>query len=178
MSENDIVEWSPENSLTWHDFKAEANPGAFEDSHSFIKYHYTWTVTSDNVGPRIVFFIENIQLFTQFHCVLSWVRPNHENDSLLNHEQGHFDLSELIKLQFMEDLQNKFKGKFYPTRGQNEEQRKQFAKEDSGKMIIAEVEKLEKILSEKRIDYDKETEFGSNQKMQSEYDAVFAKLRK
>ena len=109
---------------------------------------------------------------------MSWVDLTKKLPSLLNHEQGHFDLSELIKLQFIEDLQNKFKGKYYPTRGQNEEQRKQFAKEDSGKMIIAEVEKLEKILSEKRRDYDEETDFGSNQKMQSEYDDVFAKLRK
>ena len=178
MSEDDIIEWSVENSLSWSDFKAEANLGAYEDSRSFIKYHYTWTVTSDNVGPKIVFFIENIQLFTQFHSVLSWVRPNQENASLLNHEQGHFDLSELIKLQHIDELKNKFKGKCYPTRGQNEEQRKQFAKEDSGKMIIKEIEKLEKILSEKRKDYDDETEFGSNQKMQSEYDTVFAKLRK
>ena len=177
MSEDDIIEWSVENSLSWSDFKAEANLGAYEDSHSFIKYHYTWTVTSDNVGPKIVFFIENIQLFTQFHCVLSWVRSNHENASLLNHEQGHFDLSELIKLQHIDELKNKFKGKYYPTRGQNEEQRKQFAKEDSGKMIIKEIEKLEKILSEKRKDYDEETEFGTNQKMQSEYDSVFSKLR-
>ena len=177
MSEDDIIEWSVENSLSWSDFKAEANLGAYEDSHSFIKYHYTWTVTSDNVGPKIVFFIENIQLFTQFHSVLSWVRPNQENASLLNHEQGHFDLSELIKLQHIDELKNKFKGKYYPTRGQNEEQRKQFAKEDSGKMIIKEIEKLEKILSEKRKDYDEETEFGSNQKMQSEYDSVFSKLR-
>ena len=177
MSEDDIIEWSPENSLSWSDFRAEANLGAYEDSHSFIKYHYTWTVTSDNIGPKIVFFIENIQLFTQFHSVLSWVRPNHENSSLLNHEQGHFDLSELIKLQHLDDLKNKFKGQYYPTRGQNEEQRKQFAKEDSGKLLIKEIEKLEKILSEKRQDYDEETEFGSNEKMQSEYDSVFSKLR-
>lgn len=177
MSEDDIIMWSAENSLSWSDFKSEANLGAYEDSHSFIKYHYTWTVTSDNVGPKIVFFIENIQLFTQFHCVLSWVRPNQENPPLLNHEQGHFDLSELIKLQHIDELKNKFKGKFYPTRGANEEQRKQFAKEDSGKMIIKEIEKLEKILSEKRQDYDQETEYGSNQKMQSEYDSIFSKLR-
>ena len=58
MSEDDIIEWSVENSLSWSDFKAEANLGAYEDSHSFIKYHYTWTVTSDNVGPKIVFIFD------------------------------------------------------------------------------------------------------------------------
>ena len=177
MGENDIVNWSKEKSLSWSDFKAEANLGAYEDSHSFINYHYTWTVTSDNVGPQIVFFIEDIKIFTQFHCVLSWVRPNHANPQLLKHEQGHFDLAELIKLQYLRDLQNTFKGKHYPTRGKNDEQRKQFAKEDSGKMIVAKIEKLEKILLEKRKEYDEETDFGSNQKMQSEYDDVFSKLR-
>ncbi len=44
----------------------------------------------------------------------------------------------------------------------NEEQRKQFAKHDSGKMISEEVEKLEEILSQRRQEYDEQTNFGQN----------------
>ena len=58
-----------------------------------------------------------------------------ENNNLLKHEQGHFDLAELVKWNNLDKIQNEFYKKKFPTRGQNEEQRKQFAREDSGKLI-------------------------------------------
>ena len=177
MSENNNLTWSKNSILKWSDFNAESNTAAFEDSHSVIKYRYTWTVNSDNVGSQILFFIENIQLSVEFHPVLSWVRTLQTDDDLLKHEQGHFDLAELIKRENLEKLQNKFHEKQFPTRGKNEEQRKQSAKEDSGKMIAMEVEKLEEILSQKRQEYDKQTNFGQNLAKQSEYDSIFDRLR-
>jgi len=48
LSETDTLEWSSDYSLTWSDFKAEYNPAIYEDSHSVIKYRFTWTVNSDN----------------------------------------------------------------------------------------------------------------------------------
>ena len=177
MSENDVVVWSKSYFLTWSDFKAESNPAVFEDSHSVINYHYTWTINSDKINDQILFFIENIQLSVDFHPLLSWVRVSQTSEDLLKHEQGHFDLAELVKRENIEKLQNKFYGKQFPTRGQNEEQRKQFAKEDSGKMIAEEIEKLDQLLFQKRQEYDAETNFGQNLKKQSEYNLTFDKLR-
>ena len=177
MSENDVVVWSKDSFLTWSDFKAESNPAAFEDSHSVIKYRYTWTVNSDEIKDQILFSIENIQVFVDFHPVLSWVRISQTNDNLLKHEQGHFDLAELIKRENLEKLQNKFYEKQFPTRGKNEEQRKQFAKEDSGKMIAEEIEKLGHILSQRLQEYDEQTNFAQNLEKQSEYNLTFDKLR-
>ncbi len=177
MSENNILVWSNDTFLKWSDFEAESNSAAFEDSHSIIKYRYTWTVNSDNIENQIIFFIENIQLSVVFHSVLSWVRLSQANDDLLKHEQGHFDLAELIKRENHEKLKNKFHEKQFPTRGKNEEQRKQFAKEDSGRMIAKEVERLEVILSQRRKEYDEQTNFGQNLEKQSDYDSIFDKLR-
>jgi hypothetical protein len=177
MSENDIRVWSNDSFLSWSDFKAESNSAAFEDSHSVIKYRYTWTVNSGKIENQILFFIENIQLSVDFHSVLSWVRLSQANDDLLKHEQGHFDLAELIKHENLEKLKNKFHKKQFSTRGKNEEQRKQFAKEDSGKMIAKEVEKLESILSQKRQEYDEQTDFGQNLEKQLEHNLIFDRLR-
>ena len=177
MSENNVVVWSNDSFLSWSDFEAESNPAVFEDSHSAIKYRYTWTVNSDNKENEILFFIENIQLSVEFYPVLSWVRLSQTNDDLLKHEQGHFDLAELIKREHLEKLQNKFHEKRFPTRGKNEEQRKQFAKEDSGKLIAEEVEKLEVILSQRRKEYDVQTNFGQNLEKQLEYNSTFDKLK-
>ena len=177
MNEDNIIIWSKLSSLKWADFKAEPNSGSFEDAHSTIKYRYTWTVNSEKMGSQILFLIENLQVNVEFHSVLSWVRTSQSNDQLLNHEQGHFDLAELVRRENEKKLQTKFYGKHYPTRGQNEEQRKQFAKDDSGKMIAAEIETLEQYLSQRREIYDTETNYGQNLDKQKQYDVIFDKLR-
>jgi hypothetical protein len=74
-------------------------------------------------------------------------------------------------------LKNKFYDKSFPTRGQNEPQQKQFAKEDSSKMISIEIDKLSEILRKKRNDYDLETEYGNNTLNQSKYDEIFKKFK-
>ncbi len=177
MSEINVLVWSNDFFLRWSDFNAESNSAVFEDSHSIIKYRHTWTVSSDEIENQIIFFIENIQLSVEFYPDLSWVRTSEANDDLLKHEQGHFDLAELVKRENLEKLQNKFYQKQFPTRGKNEDQRKQFAKEDSGKMIAMDVYKLEEILSKRRQEYDEQTNFGHNLEKQSEYNSIFNKLR-
>ena len=177
MGEKKVINWSKDNFLHWSDFKAESNPAVFEDSHSVIKYHCTWIVDSEKSGRDIVFLIDNIQIVVEFHPVLSWVRESKENKFLLKHEQGHFDLGELVKRENLEKIQEIFYHRQYPTRGQNEEQRKQFAKEDSAKIITEEIENLEKILSVRRLDYDKLTNFGENKEQQQKFNKIFEKLR-
>ena len=176
MSEKDFVIWSRDYHLKWSDFKAESNPAIFEDSHGMIKYGFTWMVNSDKLNDEIVFFIENIELSVEFHPLLSWVRDSESNDNLLKHEQGHFDLAELTKRNHEKIFKNKFYDKFFPTRGQNDAQRKQFAKEDSGRMLSNEVDELNKIFLKKRTDYNLETDFGKNLDIQSKYNDVFEKL--
>lgn len=174
---NEIIVWSKDTFLRWSDFKAESNPAVFEDAHTTIRYGFTWTVNSDKIGNQIFYFIENLNLSVEFHPVLSWFRLGQNNESLLKHEQGHFDLGELVKRERLGQLQTKFYGEQFLTRGQNEEQRKQFAKEDSGKMIAHDIKELQEILSQRQKQYDDETDFGQNKDMQSKYDSLFDGLR-
>ena len=177
MSSNDIISWSQDYCLKWSDFKAESNPAIYEDSHSFIKYGFTWIVDSDKLNENVVFLINQITVSVEFHPLLSWVRTSELNDSLLKHEQGHFDLAEIIKRDYEKILKNKFYDKVFPTRGQNEAQEKQFAKEDSSKMISIEIDKLSEILRKKRNEYDIETEYGKNYLNQNKYDDIFKKIK-
>ena len=177
MGEKSTLEWISDFSLSWSDFQAESNPAIFEDSHSVIKYRFTWTVNSDKIDDDIIFLIENISLFVEFHPLLSCVRSSEANDSLLGHQQGNFDLAELVKRENLIQLQEKFYKRYFSTRGQNEEQQKQFAKEDSGKMINLEVEKLQNIFDEKSLKYQNETNYGKNVDAQSEYNLIFKQLR-
>ena len=136
MSENSTLQWTPDLTLKWSDFQAESNPAIFEDSHSVVKYRFTWTVNSDKIDENVVFLIENIQIFAEFHPLLSWVRSSECNEQLLNHEQGKFDLAEFVKNENIISLEEKFYNRTFQTRGQNEDQRKQYAKEDSGMIFL------------------------------------------
>ena len=176
MSENYVISWTNDSSLKWSDFKAELNPAVFEDSYSAIKYSFTWTVNSDKVNDKIVFLIDSIKIVTEFHPLLSWFRESESNDNLLKHEQGHFDLAEMLRRDHDVVFEKKFYDKVFDTRGQNEAQRKQFAKIDSGKMISNEVDKLSLILAKKRKEYDVETEYGQNTKNQTNYTNIFKNL--
>ena len=177
MSQNNTISWSKDYFLDWLDFQAESNPAVFEDAHSTIKYRYTWTVNSDSVGNQIRFFIENIDLIAEFYPFLSWVRQPQATLQLLKHEQGHFDFAELLRSEITTQIQNVFNGKKFPTRGQNPEQQKQFAREDSGLLIANEIGKWEKYLFEKQEEYDKQTNYGQIVEKQQEYDIMFKKLR-
>lgn len=178
MENDDIVTWSKGYFLNWGDFKAQSNPSAYEDSSSHLKYHHGWTVNSEMIDGKIYFMINNIQLSTQFLRHLSWIRTQHASHDLLKHEQGHFDLAESLRPIIVESLLKKLTPKKFPTRGQNDEQRKQFAREDSGLIIAKELEKWDKKLSQIREKYDKETELGKNLTKQKEYDEKFQLLRK
>ena len=177
MAENENLFWSKEYSLKWSDFKAEHNPASYADSHSVIKYGFTWTVDFEKMGRDILFLIKNIQVSVEFCPLLSSVRPSETSDQLLKYEQGRFDMAELVKRENIFDLQTKFEGKKFPTRGKNEDQRKQLAKEDSGKMIAKEIEQLQKILDNRLEEYDETTDYGNNAEKQSEYALKFQKLK-
>ena len=177
MEEDNIIKWSREYFLKWSDFQADANPSSFEDSSSKIKYHTTWTVDSEMVDGQIYFKINDIKLSTQFLKHLSWVRKNYSSNDLLKHEQGHFDLAEFLRPKITEKLQNEFKDKRFPTRGQNDEQRKQFAREQSGLMIEKELEKWSNCFIQQRTKYDADTNFGKNPEQQKGYEEKFKGLR-
>ncbi len=178
MENDDIISWTKDYFLDWSDFMAESSPSKFEDSSSKIKYHHTWTVHSEISNGEIYFLIDAIKLSAQFLRHLSWVREKQASLELLKHEQGHFDLAEFLRPKITEKIQNEFKDKKFPTRGQNDDQRKQFAREDSGLMLAKELERWSYDFSQKRIKYDEETEFGHNLNKQKEYDEKFNELRK
>ena len=177
MSQNITISWSKDYFLKLSDFKADSNPATFEDSHSTIKYSYIWTVNSEGVGDEIKFFIENIVLTAEFYPMLSWIRQSQETILLLKHEQGHFDLAELLRPKITRHLEDAFFGKKFSTRGQNQEQQKQYARESSSLMIANEMEKWEKYLFDERQEYDAQTNYGQILEKQQKFDDIFKKLR-
>lgn len=171
------IPWSRTTFLRWSDFKAESNPAVFEDAHSTVKYRITWTVNSENIGSHIQFFIEDIKLIAEFFPELSWVRRIYATSELLKHEQGHFDLAELLRTEITKKISSAVHSKRYLAKGKNEEQRKQFAKEYSAALLNKELKKWQSYMEKKQSEYDSQTNFGQDVEAQSAYGLKFSQLR-
>ena len=63
------------------------------------------------------------------------------------------------------------------TRGKNEDQQKQHAREDSGRIIEYEIRNLCERLAQRSMQYDADTRCGEDRAAQLRYDGVFASLR-
>ena len=171
------IPWSKTTMLDWPDFKAVPNPAVFESAHSTIRYRIAWTVGSESVDNEVQFFIDKINIITEFFPELSWVREMYATKSLLRHEQGHFDLAELFRNDITEKIKNAFTGKLYHTIGKNDDQCKQYAREHSGRLLYEVLKKHQTHLDEQRSQYDKMTNFGEDEHEQAVYDAQFLNLR-
>lgn len=171
------ISWSKNIFLKWSDFMADPNPAAFEDASSTVRYRATWTILSEKIDNQIKFFIKDIHLIVEFLPLLSWVREMYATPKLLKHEQGHFDLAELLRNQITTKITDTVCNQTYSVKGKNEEERKQFAKEHSALLINAELEKWKNYLDLQRSKYDKETNYGEDDKIQSKFDVQFLQLR-
>lgn len=82
-SEDNFIEWSPSRKLSWSDFQGAPDPSssnaALTHSGINVEFGYNRSTLTHAIKCR-------------FNKSLSWGRI--KNDYILNHEQGHFDISE------------------------------------------------------------------------------------
>jgi len=86
----ETIAWSPENKLTWEDFKGKApnNARAAATTASGISYQFS---TSGSNGEIELDYLVS----TFFYPNKSWYQPSLCDSLILSHEQLHFDISEL-----------------------------------------------------------------------------------
>ena len=86
----ETIAWSPENKLTWEDFKGEApnNARASATTASGISYQFSTNASSSEIELDYL-------VSTFFYPNKSWYQPSLCDSLILSHEQLHFDISEL-----------------------------------------------------------------------------------
>lgn len=139
------IEWNKNRKLTWEDFKATVKPitNANEAALTYCGFSFQTNRVTSFKNARI--FVKNT-----FYCDLSWVRPDQIGEKdLLEHEQGHFDLSEI----YARNLRKKLNEKKLTISNLQEE----------ADFIFNEVSKS---FMDKQEEYDMKTEHGLNKKQQ------------
>ncbi len=96
------ITWSENQKLTWQDFKGEPVPSAsfVASTNSGLSFQYSYTTKGDDVSVKY-----SVSSF--FDPNSSWYKPSKVNDHILNHEQAHFDISELHARKLRKNLDGK-----------------------------------------------------------------------
>lgn len=98
VQDDDKVTWNKSNKLTWDNFHGAIPFGNPRDAVSSCSVYAKIDIDSN-------YYI--INKHTYFRQSKSWAKNNHHNDYLLNHEQRHFDITEIHSRIFVKKFENK-----------------------------------------------------------------------
>jgi hypothetical protein len=96
LSPTGIVVWNERSKLTWDDFKGEVNQSSERNAETYTGISMNWECT-----PKREF---KFHIRAHVDQTRSWVKPDKKTDKLLEHEQGHFDITELFARKLREEL--------------------------------------------------------------------------
>jgi len=96
------VEWDQSSPITWDLFQGTPPPDAHQRTeaaaiHMTISWRASYSVSSSNGGTSWLGQIAAITVTNTMEPASSWVVPGKEQDSVLSHEQLHFDLNEVYR---------------------------------------------------------------------------------
>ncbi len=100
--ESNVIEWHAGHPLSWDDFQGSVPRGAdaarVAATAASISWSYEYAVQWSAQG--CAFEIEAIDSAALFHPDKSWARPQNRTQTVLHHEQIHFDIAQLYETQF------------------------------------------------------------------------------
>ncbi len=82
-------QWNEHNKLSWDDFRGNVHA---ETERSAAATHCGIGFKTKTEGPDKK---PKVVVYNTFYTSKSWVRPDAKEPSILEHEQGHFDLCEI-----------------------------------------------------------------------------------
>lgn len=84
------IAWDRNRPLTWSDFKAKPDPLSNFTANTNSGMGYGWDYSTISGEPEFTYSVS-----CNFYPQLSWVKKPADPEYLLDHEQLHFDISEL-----------------------------------------------------------------------------------
>lgn len=99
------IPWRADRPLKWEDFTgpvaARAAPENVAVTAASLGWSYEYAL--ERAGASCIYRITRIEAWAVFDPSASWVKPGHRTASVLAHEQGHFDITQIHKLRFEQD---------------------------------------------------------------------------
>ncbi|MGC1206278.1 MAG: DUF922 domain-containing protein [Flavobacteriaceae bacterium] len=101
QNDEPVLSWNESNKLSWSDFKAQSDHkvSAVAITASGISFGFSVTQTDNN---QVISFDADVS--AHFYPEKSWFKPELADNHLLDHEQLHFDITELHARKFREQI--------------------------------------------------------------------------
>jgi hypothetical protein len=179
--DKDVIIWEKSRKLSWEDFQgipdSKNEYGALTES---IGYQKADPVTRKNEN-QLEFSLGNIKTYALFRKSGSWVKKSvlesQNQELILEHEQGHFDISEIFRRRFEQELR-KASLKIHLCKGKNPKE----IQENADRKIEKILRKIGKVVNTKRDQYNEkyenETEHGIKTEIQKKYTTEIQTLLK
>lgn len=158
--ENDIkLLWSEDRKLTWEDFRGtpDRSVGFVASTNTGINFGYSFSITNNNVN--VEYSVESF-----FSPEKSWFLQGQVSQHVLNHEQAHFDISELHarilrkrleEKKFTKNVKSEIERIYLQVEAQRKAMQKKFdAQTDHSRNIEKEIQ-WEKRIAQQLADYEK-----------------------
>jgi len=132
------LEWAPGARLGWEDFQGSVDPSASAERVAMTAASLSWGYTYglERGDGRCVYRIISIDIRAIFNREDSWVNPRHMTDRVLDHEQGHFDITQLFKLK-LEEAASQLLSDRWPCEGDSTESASEYTEEAAGRIVSA-----------------------------------------
>lgn len=156
------IEWAPEERLRSEDFRGAVDPAASPERVAMTAASLSWGYGYglQRGDGRCFYRITNIDVQAIFNRQESWIRPGHETHRVLEHEQGHFDITQLFKLK-LEAMTRDLIGVRRTCEGASVEEASDFAEREARRAVSAIADKIwsEHVAAQKT--YDGQTHHGT-----------------
>jgi hypothetical protein len=104
QTESGGIPWDADRPLVWSDFRGPIDPAAPADvaalTSASISMGYGVAMRRDR---RCRFEITQVEVDAIFHPEQSWARDRARTPLVLEHEQGHFDLTHVFRMMLQRD---------------------------------------------------------------------------
>lgn len=101
-SEDSFIRWSRDYRLKFSDFEGSIPPKIPSSKYD------TQATSNCTVGYKLMVIEKKLAVegFALFNKKLSWMRADAQSQSLLQHEQGHFDITQIYAAEFQNTVNN------------------------------------------------------------------------
>ncbi len=130
------IDWTADSRLRWQDFQGPVDPSSSPERVAMTAASLSWGYTYglERGNGYCVYRIVNIDIRAIFNRKDSWVRPGHLTDRVLEHEQGHFDITHLFKLK-LEELASELLSARWPCEGDSVQAASEYTEEAAGRIV-------------------------------------------
>ena len=114
-----LLQWDENRKLTWDDFQGNPFSSSYSSPYSaytvwYVSYDFSWELSNEQ---GCYYKFTKILATANFDKSKSWVKKGQESDFILKHEQGHFDIAQILAEEFNERVQSELMGKEFPCPG-------------------------------------------------------------